>query len=153
MFTECSGKERYNIELAGKRRNMASGLFSSRSLPKSRRKERAPALCKVTYIAARAREKERSARIVLAMCILVKVHRSCRRCSRLRVRNGTFLPVNHDDLGRRERSGRKGVGIWYLWKIDSSCGVHMSTMRRHHSARASPTRGKYVRERAAPLSY
>lgn len=64
MFTECSGKEQETLQYRttrGKDERRRSP-FSSRSLPKSRRKEGAPALCRVTYIAARARETERSAR-------------------------------------------------------------------------------------------
>jgi len=50
---------------------------------------------------------------------------------------------------------KEETGIWYLWKIDSSCvgctcPVDVDVIPR---ARASPTRGKYVRERPAPLSY
>jgi len=74
----------YDIVARGEKRRKAGTTLcrSSRSLPKSRRKERALALCKVTYIAARARETEGNARIVLATRIFAMVHRSCRPCSR-----------------------------------------------------------------------
>lgn len=50
MFTECSAKEQETLRYRAQKRRKA--------VPKSHRKERAPALCKVTYIAARAGETE-----------------------------------------------------------------------------------------------
>lgn len=123
MFTECSSKKQETLQYRTREEKTedSRSLFSSRSVPKSHRKERASVLCKVTYIAARAREMERSARIVLAGCILAKVHTSRRRFSHSRERTGRFRRWTAT-ISEEEK---EETGIWYVWKIDSSCGVHV----------------------------
>lgn len=102
-----------------KRRKAGVALCrSSRSLPKSRRKERALALCKVTYIAARAGETERNARIVFA------TGTSLRWFIDLSVRIRVSRPARKDGaaLAGWTATIRKGEEtIWYLWKIDPGC--------------------------------
>lgn len=55
--------------------------------------------------------------------------------------------VEQQDEEEEEEGGNRGRGCWYLWKIDRGARVPSSTGR--HSARARPTRRKYIRERGA----
>lgn len=135
---------------------------SSRSLPKSRRKERALALCKVTYIAARARETERNVRIVLATRIFAMVHRS----SSVRVRvscpareDGSVLAGEPRRFGRkRRRNGGDGLILMenrhrfcVCVRDPRTCSRRRRDVISRARARAIPTRSKYVRERRGAI--
>ena len=125
-----SGK-RYNIELAKKRRKTAAVSFPPvRSQNRTRRKE---LLHNAKWHISRrgACQRDGSARIVLAVCILAMVHRSHRR----RERTGRFSSVNCDDLGRRRE--RRNGDLVLMENRFQLCGVHVSRRRRRHSARAS----------------
>lgn len=130
----AKSRKRYNIWNSGKRRKTAPASFPpARSQNRAGRK-RAPALCKVTYIAARAIETERkrahcTRRRFIDLAIgVVRV--------RERERTGRFSPVNRERswLGRERSDRNEGGRVWYLWKIDSACAGCTCPVRREPDA-------------------